>query len=192
MFKILEGQYFMRKKNDELRAVLLHHAQSLMQQEGLEAVNIRALAQRAGIATGTVYNYFAGKDEILLALTRQSWQEALRELERTVQGGSFLAQVEQIYRFLQEHIAGDVGVMMRSLTRVEATAQASMRAMTDMLAQDLVRRMAQDPALLPEDPALPRVDLARFVVRTMLAQLRSADCDLRVLLALLRNSLYTR
>lgn len=182
----------MRKKNDELRTILLQHARALMQEEGLDAVNIRALAQRAGIATGTVYNYFASKDEILLALTRQSWQEALLELDRTIQGGSFLAQVEQIYLFLQEHIAGDVGIMMRNLTRVEATAQANMRAMTDMLARNLVQRMAQDPALLPEDPALPHVDLARFVVRTMLAHLRSADRDLRVLLALLRNSLYAR
>ena len=30
---------------------------------------MRALADRAGVATGTVYNYFANKDELLLALT---------------------------------------------------------------------------------------------------------------------------
>lgn len=44
-------------------------AQSLTGEGGAQAVSMRALADRAGVATGTVYNCFANKDELLLALT---------------------------------------------------------------------------------------------------------------------------
>ena len=59
----------MRRKDDTLRDTLLEYARELADSEGLEAVNIRSIAGKAGVAAGTVYNYFAGKDEILLALT---------------------------------------------------------------------------------------------------------------------------
>lgn len=61
----------MRKKNDTLRSTLLDAARQIADTEGLEAVNIRSLAGKAGVAAGTVYNYFSDKDEILLALTEE-------------------------------------------------------------------------------------------------------------------------
>ena len=63
----------MRKKDDTLRDTLLDCARCVADAEGIEAVNIRSIARKAGIATGTVYNYFANKDEILLALTDRRW-----------------------------------------------------------------------------------------------------------------------
>ena len=65
-----------RKKDDTLRDTLLNLARSIANTEGIDAINIRTLAQRAGIATGTMYNYFSNKEEILLALTEEYWMQA--------------------------------------------------------------------------------------------------------------------
>lgn len=46
---------------------------------GIEAVNIRSIARKAGIAVNRLH-YFANKDEILLALTEAYWKQALVEL----------------------------------------------------------------------------------------------------------------
>ena len=51
----------MRKKDDSLRGILLDSARTIADTEGIEAVNMRSIAQRAGVATGTVYNYFSSK-----------------------------------------------------------------------------------------------------------------------------------
>ena len=70
----------MRKKNDMLRGTLLDIARRVADTQGIDAVNIRSIAQEAGVASGTVYNYFSSKDEILLALTEVYWQQALLEM----------------------------------------------------------------------------------------------------------------
>ena len=45
----------MRRKDDTLRDTLLEYARELADSEGLEAVNIRSIAGKAGVAAGTVY-----------------------------------------------------------------------------------------------------------------------------------------
>ncbi|MCI9311568.1 MAG: helix-turn-helix transcriptional regulator [Lawsonibacter sp.] len=49
----------MRKKNDALGGRLLEAARSIADADGIDAINIRSIAARAGVASGTVYNYFS-------------------------------------------------------------------------------------------------------------------------------------
>ena len=79
----------LKRKNDTLRETILFYAREIADREGLERINIRSIAKKAGIASGTVYNYFSNKDEILLALTEEYWHQALLEMETVVQGDSF-------------------------------------------------------------------------------------------------------
>ena len=80
----------MRRKNDTLQETLLDLARQVVETEGIDAINIRSLAGRAGVATGTVYNYFANKDEILLALTEEYWRQTLFEMNAAINTDSFL------------------------------------------------------------------------------------------------------
>ncbi|MGK5055036.1 TetR/AcrR family transcriptional regulator [Janthinobacterium sp. RB2P8] len=48
-------------------ASILHAALALLEEQG-EAFSMRALAQRLGVDAMAVYHYYAGKDELLLAL----------------------------------------------------------------------------------------------------------------------------
>ena len=80
----------MRKKDDTLRDTLLELSRQIADTDGISAVNIRSIAQKAGVATGTVYNYFSGKDEILLALTEEYWKQTLYEMNNTISAVSFL------------------------------------------------------------------------------------------------------
>ena len=44
----------MRKKDDTLRDTLLNLSREIADTEGIEAVNIRSIAGKAGVATGRV------------------------------------------------------------------------------------------------------------------------------------------
>lgn len=94
-----KGDDTVRKKDDSLRGALIDYARELAEKEGPEAVNIRSLAGKAGIATGTVYNYFSCKDEILLALTEEYWRKTLADMRAAVTAPSFCGQLEEIFTF---------------------------------------------------------------------------------------------
>lgn len=58
---------------------LVTAAAQILEREGLERLSTTAVAERAGFSIGTLYQYFANRDEILLAIAQ--W-----ELRRVLQG----------------------------------------------------------------------------------------------------------
>lgn len=181
-----------RRKDDTLRDTLLALARETADREGLEAVNIRALAGRAGVAAGTVYNYFSSKDEILLALTEEYWRGALEELDAAVTAGDFCGQVREIFLFVRERLQRSAGTLMGSLDKVETAGQERMAAMKGRLERDLVRRMEGDPSIRGEvwDGDFTRERFARFLMGNMTALWGEKEPDVDLLLAVIRKTIY--
>ena len=182
----------MRKKDDTLRATLLNDARFLADTQGIDAVNIRSLAQRAHVASGTVYNYFSNKEEILLALTAECWASTLRELDTTVYTGSFCEQLEQIFLFLRRRIDQSAGKLMGSLGRGEPAGQQCMASAQASLEAALLTRLEQDPAIRPTAWAdgFTKEEFAHFLVLHMTLLLRNKAPDIHFLIALVRRTIY--
>jgi AcrR family transcriptional regulator len=60
---------------------ILAAARRLMQDRGVEAVTVEEIAAAAGVAKGTVYLYFQGKDELIQALMSQVGENLIQDLE---------------------------------------------------------------------------------------------------------------
>jgi AcrR family transcriptional regulator len=56
---------------DDKRARLLEAALELFETQGFDGVAVPQIAAKAGVATGTVYRYFAGKEALVNALYRE-------------------------------------------------------------------------------------------------------------------------
>jgi len=52
-------------------AVLLEAAAQVLERNGLEGFNTNAVAERAGVSVGSLYQYFPGKDALTVALMRR-------------------------------------------------------------------------------------------------------------------------
>lgn len=74
----------MPKAIENAKDAILSTARSLLLQEGYEALNMRSIASVSGIGTGTVYNYFKAKDEIVVALMTEDWFTALAEMDLAI------------------------------------------------------------------------------------------------------------
>ena len=48
---------------------------SIIQNDGIEAVNIRNVAKKCNISVGTVYNYFDSKYSLLAAVVENVWRD---------------------------------------------------------------------------------------------------------------------
>lgn len=182
----------MRKKDDQLKGILLDHARALADSDGIDAVNIRAIAQRAGVATGTVYNYFANKNDILLALTEEYWKKTLEDMQTAIDAKTFDAQLEQIFNYLRKHIDHFAGRLMHSLENVDTTGHQRMAAMQAALESDLIRRMDHDPTIRQniwhED--FSKEQFSRFITMHLTMLLSAKEPDLKFFIAIIKRTIY--
>src|SRR5262249_32423200 len=65
-----------------IQARIVAAALSLFQTRGFEATTTKAIARKAGIAEGTVFNYFRTKDDIALYFFEQEVDHAIEGVRR--------------------------------------------------------------------------------------------------------------
>jgi AcrR family transcriptional regulator len=89
------------------RDQLLQSAEELFAEQGLQAAKIEHIAQRAGVAVGTVYNYFADRDALLRAVMERRCQqlsEDLSAVEEQTRGRPFHARLDAFLQGLLDHL----------------------------------------------------------------------------------------
>src|SRR5690349_3001286 len=66
----------------ETVALILEAAAQILEADGLEAFTTNAVAERAGVSIGSLYQYFANKKALLLAIAQQEIASTLAKLRR--------------------------------------------------------------------------------------------------------------
>jgi len=61
--------------SDAIAANILRAADQVFRESGFERSEMRAIAQRAGIAVGTIYNYFPNKWGLFLRILYEKWDK---------------------------------------------------------------------------------------------------------------------
>lgn len=69
-----------QQKRDRERAIV-DEATRLFSRKGYEASSMEEIASEAGLAVGTVYNYFPSKSELLLAIIREDTRDVAASVE---------------------------------------------------------------------------------------------------------------
>ena len=98
----------MRQKDDAKAQDILQATLDEVRAVGLAGLSVESVARRAGIATGTVYIYFRGKEALLDALYRQSKQR-FAAFVLSDDGGplrpAFTRMTRAVLDYLSEHEA---------------------------------------------------------------------------------------
>ena len=72
----------------ETRAAILAAAEEVFAARGLRGARMEAIASRAGVAVGTLYNHFQDREALLSALIQSRRQALLDRVDRALAGGS--------------------------------------------------------------------------------------------------------
>src|SRR5262245_20290377 len=70
----------------ETAAAILEAAAQVLETGGMAAFTTNAVAERAGVSIGTLYQYFADKNAIALALARRERETVLAEIGQALRG----------------------------------------------------------------------------------------------------------
>src|SRR5438128_110494 len=71
---------------EETMAAILEGAAQILEAGGLAAFTTNAVAERAGVSIGTLYQYFADKNALLHALAEREMRAAVAAIARALRG----------------------------------------------------------------------------------------------------------
>ena len=98
----------MPKIIENLPQRLVEEASRQIHQDGYAAMTIRSVAKGCGVGVGTVYNYYASKDELVAAFLLEDWHKCTRHINAVSEASDTVRPVlEAIHtgltRFAQAH-----------------------------------------------------------------------------------------
>jgi AcrR family transcriptional regulator len=76
-----KGELMARAADTGKRARILRTAFGAFGERGFRATTIKAIARRAGVAPGSVYTYFADKEDLFRSTVEEGWEAFLARLE---------------------------------------------------------------------------------------------------------------
>jgi AcrR family transcriptional regulator len=127
----------LRGSQQERRRRVLEAAMSLASEGGYEAVQMRDVAERAGVALGTVYRYFNSKDH-LLAASLVYWSDQLAEVltDAPARGDNAAERVANLLERAMRAVSGQpklVAALLAAMSSLESgVTECRERAATTM------------------------------------------------------------
>jgi len=98
------------EQKEERRLAILHAAETLFQAADYNTISMSQIAQTAGVAKGTVFLYFATKEELFLAITGQAYSKFFaglnKRLKSTIDAGK-TCTTDDLVDILQAVFGGD-------------------------------------------------------------------------------------
>ena len=164
-------------------------------QEGLSALSMRTVARACGVALGTLYNYYADKDALLIATVESIWQEIFHTDAGSLTEHAFPEQVASLFDcvwrgtqrypgFLSAHSMVIAGARRGEACRAMEACFAHMKAglLAGLRADSAVNPAAFSDAFTPEQ-------LVDFALDHLLLLLMKGEEDCTPLTEMLRRAI---
>jgi AcrR family transcriptional regulator len=98
----------MPKNLYNIKHEIIQTTREMILEQGYDKLNIRDIAKRCGIATGTFYNYFRSKQEIISSLLDSDWKTTIGYIRtKRDPGKTPVDQLEVMFKGLKKMV-GDV------------------------------------------------------------------------------------
>jgi AcrR family transcriptional regulator len=138
-----------QKRGQRTRARLWAAAEREFSERGYAGATTRSIAERAGVATGSFYQYFSDKDALLRALAQERLQRiasaSMKRLETVVEGAAerlaiARAGLRSVVELVMDYHREDPG--LHAVLTERRHADAELDALTSRAELALVQRIA--------------------------------------------------
>jgi len=103
-----------RKRIEQKEQDILKSASELFAEFGFNATSTKRIANKAGVSEGTVFNYFASKNDILIGVISEMYRELTNKAEDGIT--QYSSTFERIQFLAENHVritAGDNALLLR-------------------------------------------------------------------------------
>lgn len=114
--------------------------------DGLKAISMRSVAAKCNIALGTLYNYYANKDELILSVIESIWSDIFHL--KSCNDTSFLAFVENIFTCIKDSMKSYPGFFFTHSMSIATTnrdkAKDKMQSCFEHIEKELLEALNGD------------------------------------------------
>ncbi len=167
-----------RFKETTLQAVLTA-AEEVFADAGLHAAHMGEIAERAGVAVGTLYNHFADREALLAGLAEARFKEMIADMDGALKATAdqpfgqrvralvvgMLTYYERHWKFMQIFLQGETGRYQRTFPTLVEAMRHKMREVRTRV-EKLIAQGVREKAIRAE-----LSDLASFFLIGMLRSL---------------------
>ena len=182
--------------NATSREAILQACRRIVAEEGVQALSMRRVADACRIALGTLYNYYADKNALVLATVESIWREIFHAEKRSLSRASFPDCVAELYARIQKGAHAYPGFLTGHSVGIAAARRGEARsAMDGALAHiraGLLEALRNDPDV-PESAFSSGFSwemLGDFVLDNLLLLLVQGRRDCGALLEIVRRAIY--
>lgn len=117
----------------------------LFSSKGYAATSIQDIVAHSGLSVGTVYNYFANKEELLTSLIEEGWAEFFEEIKEGIKSRQGKGSFEYFYNILFDTVLENID--LASLLINEPLLYPKL----EKIAGDIFGFLQDNPEILPEN-----------------------------------------
>ncbi|MCH4287096.1 MULTISPECIES: TetR/AcrR family transcriptional regulator [Bacillota] len=181
------------------REELLHTAQEIVFQDGMDKLSIRALAKKHDISVGAVYNYFPSKSELVLAIIENFWKQVFHQdiCEMSSQL-PFTEFYEIVYQRLVKHSEAFFSVLLGQLNILKDNDKEKGKQMEQKymihIQNGFLYALQQDERIHPSiwNEVFTKEDFVCFLLEMMINDLTHQRMDCRFTKEILERLLYEK
>ena len=178
------------------KEAILKVCRELVSEQGLGALNMRSVAKACQVALGSLYNYFSGKDELVLATIESVWRDIFHMEQDCQTDLPFPEYVEWIFKSVRNSTLKYPNFFTAHSLSFAGSGKNKARELMEgyfaHMKMGMIQSLHGDEAVRPDafTPELTEEDLAAFVLTNILTLLvqQKESCD--VLLAVIRRTIY--
>lgn len=180
------------------KEAILRACRKIAAEQGLPALSMRAVAGECGVALGTLYHYFPGKDALLLAAVESVWQDIFHTDGACEPARSFPDYAARLYRCARKGAEEYPNFLTAHSTAIAGTGRGegrdAMERVFGHMRTGLLAALRADPEVDPAvfSPAFTENDLAELVLDHILLLLVKGAPDCTALTELVRRAIEKR
>lgn len=178
------------------REAILSAGKEIVSQSGIQALNMRELAQKCGISVGSIYNYFPSKEDLIIATVESIWTEIMYD---SIGFHSKLGFTENLLFLFESIQKGSkkypsfFSVHSMSFANIDKNkGREVMNRYFSLIKKGLIKALDQDPNVRKDafSDKFTKSDFADFVFSNILTLLMLEESSCGCLLEIVRRTIY--
>jgi AcrR family transcriptional regulator len=146
------------KRAVEKRRKVMQAAAKLIADKGYHDTSMRDIAAAMNMSAASLYHYFPGKEDLVIALQTECFEELMRRAHENI--ARFSSPVDRLYGFVHNHMTYFVEhiALIRVLLHEDGCLSSANREIIKRYKQEYVGLCDEIVRALPRDGGAPAVD----------------------------------